>query len=78
MFRRLILLSSSRAGQRFRALYWMPGLALILLGLLILLLPELLVAMVAGGLFFLGGTLLVLGWRIRKMNEPVAFERRKW
>lgn len=56
----------------------MPGLALILLGLLILLLPELLVAMVAGGLFFLGGTLLVLGWRIRKMNEPVAFERRKW
>lgn len=53
------------AGRNAWLVPFVPGVALVVFGLLIVLLPQLLIAMVAA-LFVLGGIALIsLGWRIR-------------
>ncbi len=42
------------------------GIIFLLIGLLIVLVPEILVAFVASIFFLIGGFLLFLGWKIRK------------
>jgi hypothetical protein len=44
---------------------FLPGAASILFGILILMLPEILVALVAGAFIFVGATLLSIAWRVR-------------
>jgi hypothetical protein len=46
-----------------------PGTGLVLLGLAILLWPELLAYMVAGVLLFIGVTLLAWSWRMRRAER---------
>ncbi len=55
----------SPAGQGQWPLFW-PGIVLILFGILILLEPFVLVALIAGAFIGLGAFLLIGGWRARR------------
>ena len=48
---------------------FIPGGALVLLGILILMMPQLLVALVAGGLILIGSILLSIAWRFRSAGS---------
>lgn len=50
-------------------LLMLTGLAFVLFGLLILLVPQILVALLAGILFFVGLTIIMNAWYLRKKNS---------
>jgi hypothetical protein len=52
-------------------LFLLPGLLLIGLGILILIMPELLAAMVAAFFIFVGISLLGLGLNLRRLSAPI-------
>jgi O-antigen/teichoic acid export membrane protein len=60
-------------GERFAGGAWWlmmaPGTGFVLMGLAILLWPELLAYMVAGVLLFIGVTLLAWSWRMRRAER---------
>ena len=55
--------------------YLAPGVVLVVLGLLILLVPRLLEALVATALIVAGASLVALGWRIRRLARPSRTHR---
>lgn len=80
-----------RYGQRFSGsarsgAWWLlmaPGIALTLVALAILVWPELLAYMVASILLFVGITLMVWSWRMRRVErrmhqEMTTIERDNW
>ena len=68
--REFVLMGGRGAGRRAWLVPFVPGLLLIAFGLLIVVLPQLLVAMVAA-LFVIGGLgLLSVGWRMRAIGAP--------
>lgn len=56
-------------GARDCATYIISGLSLILLGLIVVVVPELIVAMVAGGLVLAGLTLIVFSFKARRARN---------
>lgn len=58
--------------------YLVPGGVLVLLGLLILLVPHLLEALVATALMVAGGSLLLFGWRLRQPVRRRTDARDVW
>lgn len=55
--------------------FMMAGVLLLLIGLLIILVPEILVAFIAS-LFFMGGAfLLYWGWQARKLSQKRSYVR---
>jgi len=63
-------LATDQAGHLARGpngwIIFVPGAVLVLLGILIWAMPRLLVALIAGGLIFLGSLLLMVAWRLRR------------
>ncbi len=55
-------------------LMFVPGGACVLLGILILLMPQLLVTLVAGGLMVIGSIMLSLAWRFRAGSSSSMFK----
>jgi uncharacterized membrane protein HdeD (DUF308 family) len=72
MFIRLQDYRQRFVGHDAGGVWWMlmtPGLCLILVGLAILIWPELLAYTIAMGLLFVGVTLIIWGWRIRRAAQ---------
>lgn len=64
--------------RELSALWWLyltQGLALILLGILVLIWPELLAVLAAAFFVAIGVVLLTLGWRVRQVKR--SYERFK-
>ena len=78
MIRRIFLSASRLSAGPPSVLVFVPGVACILVGLLILLLPELLIALVSGLFFLIGGVLLAAAWRLRRLNADRPAERQTW
>ena len=56
----------SRANNMGWKLLMLTGFSFILFGLFIVLVPEILVALIAGLFFFIGVTIMINGWHFRK------------
>ena len=65
---REFVLMGGRAGGRAWLVMFVPGLMLVALGVLIVLLPQLLIAMVAACFIVAGLALASMGWRMRNMG----------
>jgi len=66
---RLFMNTFSTPGQRLWSGFILGGLISILLGLLIILVPEILIAFIASVFFIAGAGLLFWGWTIRKVQN---------
>ena len=70
MRRLFVNFDSAHAAQMARGPFgWVafaPGAALLLLGVLIWMVPQILVALIAGACMALGGVMLLLAWRLRQ------------
>lgn len=66
-------MTSSLFATLRRSVAWplgLSGVALLLLGLLMWVVPELAAVLVSGVLFLMGGALLFLAWRARRLPIP--------
>ena len=59
-------------------LYLLEGVCLILLGVLILLMPQLLVGLAAGFLFLIGVLSVALAFRVRRLRKRYEQWKRDW
>jgi uncharacterized membrane protein HdeD (DUF308 family) len=59
-------------------LYLLEGIALILLGILIILMPEILVGLFSGFLLFIGIICLAVAFRIRRLRKQYETWKKEW
>jgi len=59
-------------------LYLLEGISLILLGILIIFMPELLIGLAAGFLFLVGVLSIALALRVRRLRKRYAQWKRDW
>jgi hypothetical protein len=65
---REFVIHGRRSGGNPWLVVFVPGVALMCFGVLILIVPELLVAMVAAGFLGVGALIAAMGWRLRNLT----------